>query len=131
MSAASAAKKAAIVADRKAGMSIGRIAKKHGASETSVKRWYREALEAEGIFHEVGPRITYTDEQKRAVLADHYTSGRSVNASAKHHGISEKTLAAWIKRDDSWMTEADRGIDIEHGEWVLCPRRRIQVFRAA
>mgnify|MGYP001121677335 CR=1 FL=1 len=76
------------------------------------------------------PGSAYSLEKRHEVLNEHYTSGRSINASADFHGINRDTLKRWIAKDDSWREEEPE-IDIENGYWALCPRRRIQVWHAA
>jgi hypothetical protein len=58
-----------------------------------------------------------------AVLAD-YTAGMSSITAATKHGVSPSTARGWIHR-----AGISRGIALTGGVWVICQRRRIQVWQ--
>lgn len=122
--------KAAIVADRKAGMTVTDAARKYGVSETSVKRWCSEARVASGQQVKKPKKArSYTAEQRQQMLEDHYFSGRTVTASSTALGIAYKTLAAWVRADRSWIEEEPID-DLAEGRWALCEGCRVQVHTA-
>lgn len=114
--------KAAIVADRAAGMTGPEVAEKYGVSKASVNRYYRAHIDA--IDPNRKPlRPRHSAATRHAALNDYYTSGDSLNVIAKRHGVSRCSLTGWI--------DADEGVELSGGRWVLDPQRRIQVWEAA
>lgn len=122
--------RAAVVADRKAGMKHTELMEKYDVARTTIKRWTKGVTPEVAIVPEVGPRPTYSPQKRRSILAEHYKSGRSINASADRYEIARSTLKRWVDNDQAWREDQDR-VDMSRGRWALCPRRRIQVWDPA
>lgn len=72
----------------------------------------------------------HAPEVKAAVMDD-CAAGMTMLAAAAKHGVGESTIQRWhreLRDGPKELTEPDA---LTGGEWVTCPRRRIQVWQAA
>lgn len=68
-------------------------------------------------------RTHIPDHIRRTAVADYYAGTQTAAQVAARYGIPRSTFAAWVgKKDDIALTR---------GRWVMCPRRRVQVWEAA
>lgn len=66
----------------------------------------------------------YSAEKRAEVIADYQTSGDTVAAVAARHGIARATVG-------NWTNGTRDGFELTGGQWVIDPRRRIQVWEAS
>lgn len=67
----------------------------------------------------------YPYEIRRAAVDDYTSSGDTLTAVANRHGVSRNALNDWVR------SEEGIGLTEDEGDWVLCPVRRIQVWKWA
>lgn len=60
-----------------------------------------------------------------AAINDYHQSGDTAAAVAARHGLPRSTFSAWVRGSN-----AD-DLALTGGRWVVCPRRRVQVWERA